>query len=357
MHSLLRRIDYLLFFPAVLLAVLGSVILSSISVSSYPEHFVFLIVALIVFVIFSNIDSDLFQRSGWIFYGISILMLVLTLVLGSTLRGATRWISIGPVTVQTSEIVKPLLVIFCGSFLANKKGNLKFLQLGLFMFIPVALVYVQPDLGSSIIVACVFTGAVVLGGLSIKLILALLGCLLLLIPLILNYLQQYQIDRITAFLNPESDPLGIGYNSIQAMIAIGSGQLFGRGLGQGTQSQLSFLPESHTDFIFSALSEELGFFGALLVLMSFVVIFLRLGYLVLKTEKTFVQTVIGSVFFVIFIQATVNIGMNMGVLPITGIPLPFVSAGGSSLFAMSALLGIASSISFSLKESRFSGIL
>lgn len=357
MLRLLSRVDYFLLIPALLLTLLGSVILSSISPTSYPEHFIYLVLAFSLFFFFANIDADLLRRLGWPFYFFSLVILVLTLVIGTTSRGATRWISIGGVSLQTSEVVKPLLAIFCGTFLSARTGALKYFQLGALIVIPAMLVFVQPDLGSAIVVGCGFVGAALLAGIPVKIVLTAIILLLASLPIAMNFLHPYQKDRITAFLNPASDPLGIGYNSIQAMIAIGSGGFFGRGLGQGTQSQLAFLPESHTDFIFSALSEELGFLGSMLVVLAFVVIFLRLGTLAFKTESIFAEGVLGAIFFTIFIQATVNIGMNLGVLPITGIPLPFVSAGGSSLLAMSALLGIASSVSNSLKDDRGSGIL
>lgn len=357
MFKLLARVDYLLLIPASFLTLLGSVTLSSISPTSYPEHFIYLTLALVFFILFANFDPDILRRFGLPFYILSIVLLGLTLLIGTTSRGATRWISIGKITLQTSEIVKPLLVVFYGAFLSARSGVFKYFQLGVLSAVPAALVFVQPDLGSAIVLGFGFLGAVLMAGIPFRVVAgsALLAGLML--PVALNLLQPYQKDRITAFLNPASDPLGIGYNSIQAMIAIGSGGFLGRGLGQGTQSQLAFLPESHTDFIFSALSEELGFFGAGFVVFAFFIIFLRLGMLALKSQDTFVQAVIGAIFFTIFIQATVNIGMNLGVLPITGIPLPFVSAGGSSLLAMSALLGIASGISFSLKDRHGSGIL
>ncbi len=160
----------------------------------------------------------------------------------------------------------------------------------------------------------------------------------------------YQRDRILTFIKPSNDPLGRGYNSIQAKIAVGSGGFTGRGLGQGTQSQLLFLPERHTDFIFASTGEELGFLGVGLIIAAFGVILWRIIDLLRITNDSFSKALLGGVFFSIFTQAAVNIGMNMGVLPITGIPLPFVSSGGSALLAMAVMLGLVSSISSELRR-------
>ena len=354
---MLKKIDYFLLLPASLLTLLGSVILSSIAPASYPEHFIYIALAILIFIFFSRTDIEVLRRFTWPAYITSVVLLVVTLLIGTTSRGATRWITLGGASIQTSEIVKPLLILFYAEFLGGRQSVLKYFQLAVLAVIPIVLVFLQPDLGSAIVLTFGFIGAVILAGLPFKLIFSALAIVAAAIPVSLKFLHGYQKERIDAFFNPGQDPLGIGYNSAQAMIAIGSGAFFGRGLGQGTQSQLYFLPERHTDFIFSALSEELGFLGAGLVIASFTVIFLRLAFLATKTDSIFVRTIVGAVFFTIFIQAAVNISMNLGVLPVTGIPLPFVSSGGSSLLAMSALLGIMSSVSFSLKERSFSGII
>ncbi len=187
----------------------------------------------------------------------------------------------------------------------------------------------------------------------------LLGLLLVALfsPLGWHFLEDYQRQRIISFLSPTSDPLGSGYNALQAVITVGSGMFTGRGLGGGTQSQLAFLPERQTDFIFSALAEELGFLAAGMLLLAFALLFWRIIMILKDTDDIFSRAFLGGAFLVLFSQTFVNIGMNLGVLPITGIPLPFVSAGGSSLVSMSALLGMISSVSSDLAKRDSLGII
>ncbi|MBI2590590.1 MAG: FtsW/RodA/SpoVE family cell cycle protein [Candidatus Blackburnbacteria bacterium] len=352
--GILKTVDWFLFAPAVFLMVLGGLVLSSVSKNAFPEHFIFLSAALIVFYITSKIDVDiLFSLSG-LLYIFSLLLLISTLILGFihpgvVTRGASRWIYLGPFALQPSEFIKPALLLFFANVVSSRTGFLRFF-LALAAFLPAfILVALQPDLGSAIVLSAGFLGILFFGGLPLR---ALAGAFVLLtafLPFAWQFLANYQKLRILTFLYPTADPLGAGYNSLQAMIAVGSGGLFGRGLGQGTQSQLSFLPERHTDFIFAALSEELGFAAATLALAAFFIILYRLIIILRKQENVLLQSLLGGIFFVFFIHIAVNVGMNMGVLPITGIPLPFVSSGGSSLLTMSAMLGMAAGISSRLK--------
>lgn len=271
-------------------------------------------------------------------------------------RGSVRWIDLGFITIQPSEIVKPALLLFFSSIIANR-GQSRFFTATAFMLPSAALVFIQPDLGSSLVIVAGFLGVIFMGGIPLRLM--ILGAVLALVvsPLAWTVMADYQKDRVKTYLQPSADPLGSGYNSIQSVISIGSGGVAGRGLGQGTQSQLLFLPERHTDFVFAALSEELGFVGSGLLVVAFGILLTRLIFLLKDENDDFIRALMGGTFVMIFAQASINIGMNLGILPVTGIPLPFVSSGGSSLIAMSAALGIASSASSSLKARLGSGII
>lgn len=350
-------IDLKLFLPSLLLVILGTTVLFSVSPNSFPEQFLHIGLALLVFLFFAKLDARVIKELAPWFYAFSLFLLLLTLIIGTVTKGSVRWIELGPFTIQPSEIVKPFLLVFFAWLVAKRKDELKKFILAILLFLPAAiLILVQPDLGSTIVVAAGFFGVIFLAGLPLKLLLAAVASFLISSPVLWSFLAEYQKERIVSFLNPAADPLGAGYNSIQAMITVGSGGFSGRGLGQGSQSQLAFLPERHTDFIFASLSEELGFLASVLVISSFGFLLFRLIKILVATSDLYSRALLGGIFLTIFTQTAVNIGMNLGILPITGIPLPFVSAGGSSLVSMAAILGIASSLS-GLKESRHSNIL
>ncbi|MDO8599815.1 MAG: FtsW/RodA/SpoVE family cell cycle protein [bacterium] len=347
------RVDLFLFLPAVLLAILGSFTLSSVSPASYPGHFIFLGLALLSFLAFAFLDLRILKTLAPSFYIISCILLVATLIFGGLTRGSVRWIDLGPLSFQPSEIVKPLLIIFFAWIVARSRQETRFLIAIGALLLPFLLVLVQPDLGSAIVIIAGGLGVMFLGGIPVRFVavLAILG--IIIAPWAWTGLASYQKDRLSSYLSSEADPLGSGYNSIQSQIAVGSGEMFGRGIGQGTQAQLLFLPERHTDFIFASIAEELGFLGSSLIILAFAIILVRIVLIARSARDIFEKSILGGAFAVFFIQSGVNIGMNLGVLPITGIPLPFVSSGGSSLLAMSILLGIASAVSAEQKNLHF----
>lgn len=357
MSKVFTDVDFTLFLPACFLVTIGGLILMSVSPGAFPKQFLYLALALFAFLLFSKVDFKILLSFAPWFYGISIALLGFTLFLGTTSRGAVRWIDIGAATIQTSEIAKPLLLVFFSWFLTRNSNLNRFFAAVPLVLLADFLVLRQPDLGSALVVLAGFLGAVIIAGLPMLLLAGSIIILAPALPLIWHFLADYQKGRILSFLSPEVDPLGSGYNAIQAVIAVGSGQFTGRGLGQGTQSQLAFLPERHTDFIFAALSEELGFVGSFFVILAFVFLLWRIVYLLQSSNESYEKVFLGGAFLTIFFQAAVNIGMNLGLLPITGIPLPFVSSGGSSLLAMSIILGICSSISSGLSERRSLGIM
>lgn len=351
------EIDLPLFLPASFLIAVGGIILMSVSPESFPRQFIYIGLAFFFFFLFSNIDAQIFKSFPFWLYFFSIFLLVITIFFGTEIRGSTRWLLLGPFTLQTSELIKPFLLLFFAGFFTKSDGLKKFLTVLPLAAIPVFMVLQQPDLGSALVIAAGFLGAFFIAGAPFIFLGLGLIFTILLSPILWNSLETYQKDRIYSFISPHNDPLGTGYNAIQAVIAVGSGGFFGRGLGQGTQSQLAFLPERHTDFIFAALSEELGFLAATGVITAFAVLLLRVVYLLRQTDDAFEKIFLGGVVFTIFFQSAVNIGMNLGLLPVTGIPLPFVSSGGSSLLAMSILLGICSSISRDLSSRSSLGII
>lgn len=280
-------------------------------------------------------------------YAAILIFLGLTFIFGAVTRGATRWLSVGGVKLQASEAAKPILIIMSAYFFsrgwpANKKHQLKILgKAALSVAGLVFLVAVQPDLGTAISLAAIFGSAVVISGIPKWLLGLSVLLLVILAPLGKFGLRDYQIRRLESFINPYSDPKGDGYQVIQSTIAVGSGMWTGRGLGRGTQSQLKFLPERHTDFIFASLVEELGFLGGVLVLGLYVALAAGLVGAAWAARDRVDRLVIGSAAGWLFFQSAINIMMNLGLAPVTGITLPFLSSGGSSMISSAAILGLA----------------
>lgn len=267
-------------------------------------------------------------------YIISIILLILTLIIGSVTRGTVRWIPLGSFSFQASEVARPFLLLFFAKVLTDyKKGFRSILKYAILAALPVILIAIQPSFGVSFLTFIGISAIFLVKILKGKNILMLIVVASLTVPSTWYLLKPYQKDRILTFFQYEKDPKGSGYNTIQSIISIGSGRLLGRGFKKGFQTQLRYLPEKHTDFVFAGISEELGFFGSMSVMIILFILFFRMLHLASDSDdETFTLFVIGSV--AIFITETIiNIGMNLGMLPITGLPLPFISAGGSSLIA------------------------
>jgi len=275
------------------------------------------------------------------------------LVSGVVTRGAVRWLEIGAQQFQPSEFSKVALILFLASLLRKRCGSVSrkiFLLSLASTMLPVVLVYFQPDLGTAIILLTIWLGLIIAAGLKpVNLFLMLAGGLGFLVPL-WSLLKDYQRQRILNFLNPALDPLGGGYNVLQSTIAVGSGQIWGRGFGRGTQSHLQFLPEYHTDFIFASLSEEWGFVGSTLLLLFFAVLLLRILVIAREARDDFGSLLVVGVFSFLLPQVFINTGMNLGLMPITGIPLPLVSYGGSSLWVTMMALGLVQSVAMRRKR-------
>ncbi|HJX58936.1 hypothetical protein A2V61_01305 [Candidatus Woesebacteria bacterium RBG_19FT_COMBO_47_8] len=336
------RIDALFVVGISLLIVIGVIVLYAIAPSLFPLYFLYLILGIGVFILFLQADFEVISIFAKHAYVASIVLLILPLLIGQVTRGAIRWIPIGALTIQPAELVRPLLLVFFANYLTEKEINGKRLLTAFFLLsLPVLLIVVQPSLGIAVLAVVGFVG--VLMASTIKKRYFLWGALIFafLLPIIWMVLAPYQKQRIITFLEPAKDPYGTGYNAIQSMISVGSGKIFGRGLGKGVQTQLAFLPERHTDFIFASIAEELGLVGAVLVLCAAFFVLGRLVGISENTRSPAARAYVSGLFLMLFAQTMVHIGMNLGLVPITGVPFPLVSAGGSSFLATMMGLGIA----------------
>lgn len=345
--------DWIVAIIVLCLALFGLFLLLTISKQLFFQQLAFVTLGFLIMALLSRLDSSILWWFAPYGYALSVILLV-TAYFGPQVRGATRWIFFLGVQLQPSEIVKPLVILALSKALCiySPRSMKHFpIHFGLFL-LPFLLVLRQPDLGSSIVYGAVWFAMLLSAGAPLGLFLATGPIVALLGPVVWRLLAEYQQARILTFLNPALDPHGAGYNAIQAMIAVGSGQLFGRGLGRGTQSHMRFLPEFHTDFIFAALIEELGLVGGLLLLVGY-------GYLLWRvllplfggrSRHPFFYTYSVGFFALLLSQMFINTGMNMGLLPITGITLPFVSYGGSSIISFSIGLGIIMAIRRGLQD-------
>ena len=304
-------------------------------------------VALVVFGILAQVSPRLLRIwAPWIF-SMALIFLLMVMFRGEMGGGAQRWLDIGIVRFQPSEIMKISVPMMVAWFMHERSLPPTFIQLFILLLIfcvPTFLIAQQPDLGTALLVMFSGGATVLLAGLSIRLI-AILGVLALsCIPVLWGYMLEYQRARVLPFLSPESDPLGAGYNIIQSKIALGSGGLFGKGWLNGTQSRLEFLPERSTDFIFAVMGEEFGLLGLLFLLGLYLLLVGRGLYIASQAQDTFTRLLAGGLSLTFFVYVFVNSGMVSGLLPIVGVPLPLVSAGGTSMVTLMAGFGILASI-------------
>lgn len=332
-----------IFIVAVLFLYSASyLILNSLEATIFPQYFVFMALGLAVFYLFAKIDFSVLLAFSRIIYYVSIILLVIPLILGTTTRGVIRWIPIGSFSIQPSEIVRPFLILFFAGYLTERKINIiRFSKVMIYFAVPFILILIQPSLGVALLTAASFLGVLFASSIKKSYIFTGIVLFVLMIPVLWLFLAPYQKQRISSFIDPGSDPFGAGYNSIQAMISVGSGKLLGRGLGDGVQTQLFFLPEDETDFIFAAVSEELGFLGSALILIAYLVLFWRLTDFVGDSQGPPARAYLSGIFTVLLAEVFIHIGMNMGLMPITGVPLPLLSAGGSALVGTMIGFGIA----------------
>ncbi|MAD54903.1 MULTISPECIES: rod shape-determining protein RodA [unclassified Idiomarina] len=300
--------------------------------------------ALATLFVVAQLPPRFYERISPLIYGLGVLLLIAVLLVGEVGKGAQRWLDLGPVTIQPSEIMKlamPLMIAWFINQRALPPRFLRILAALTLVLLPTLLIAKQPDLGTSLLVASAGLFVIFFAGLSWRLIVFAVMLVLAFLPVLWIYLMHdYQRQRVLTFLNPELDPLGSGYHIIQSKIAIGSGGIDGKGWLQGTQSQLEFLPERHTDFIFSVISEEFGLIGVTLLLALYTFIIIRGLIIALRTQDMFGKLLAASLTLTFFVYVFVNIGMVSGLLPVVGVPLPLISYGGTSMVTLMAGFGI-----------------
>ncbi|MBI3321205.1 MAG: rod shape-determining protein RodA, partial [Candidatus Omnitrophica bacterium] len=343
-----RRWDRGLLGASLVLALISGLAMASAAATANPalllRHLLWMAIGLLASIGVARTDYRRWTDLAGIAYGASLVTLILVPIAGAMRLGATRWLSIGGFSVQPSEFAKLTTTWLLARYLAGQPTPLPrrvvLTSLGL-VVPPALLVLLQPDLGSASVFGAIWLGTVWATGASGRVIGGCAGGLLVLSPLAWwHVLKEYQRDRLMIFLNPQADPLGAGYSIIQSTIAIGSGRVWGRGWFAGTQSQLNFLPERHSDFIFSVIGEEWGALGSLILLGTFVVLLVRALQISLTTLEPQGRLLAIGIFSWIAYQTVVNVGMVMGLLPVVGVPLPLVSYGGSSMIVLWVALGL-----------------
>jgi rod shape determining protein RodA len=347
------KIDWQLVAPILLLVSMGiAVLVSGVTISELPQSLFFkqllsFGIGLVGFFMAARIPYYIWQRFAMWIYAVGLTLVIFTIATGAIIRGTVSRLELWGSQLQSPELMKLGVVMMLAWFLARYE-RLKLTQVALsalFMAIPTGLVLAEPDFGvAALFIAC-WLGMIVFSGISWRLLMSI-GLVGLLLGGVAwsTLLLDYQKDRIRTFIDPSADPLRSGYNVTQSMIAFGSGQLLGRGLGHGPQSQLNFLPERHTDFIVASIGEELGFIGITVLIILYIVLLRRLLQIAMVTRDPFGQYMAVGIFCILLASFSVSIGMNMGLLPVTGIPLPFVSYGGSNMVTSLFLLGLAQSI-------------
>jgi rod shape determining protein RodA len=339
--------DQYLFISITLLSVMGLFFLYSASqedLNTVIKQSIFVGFGLILMLGVSQPDPDFYKTFSGIFLVLSILLIFATMIFGKEINGAKRWLDLGFFTLQTSEIVKISLPIFLASYLYNKPLpiSLKHTFITLILIGSIFfLVYRQPDLGTGLVVFMAGVYILFLAGLSWRFIFTSFGLVLLSLPFLWNnFLQPFQRQRILTFIDPSNDPYGSSWNITQSKIAIGSGGMSGKGYQDGSQAHLNFLPEAETDFIFAVIAEEFGFVGVCILLSIFFFILLRCLYLAFNARDRFCRLTIGGLSLVFASTLFINLGMVVGIIPVVGMPMPFISKGGSSLLSFYIAFGI-----------------
>jgi rod shape determining protein RodA len=352
MRSLVRalHLDMTLLGGLLLLGSLGFVVLYSASGESMETIYrqaTRLGLALIVLLVMAQIPARNLQRwSPWI-YATGLGLLIAVLVMGEMGKGAQRWLDLGVIRFQPSELMKLAVPMMVAWYLADRPLPPRLIEVlvaCVLLAIPALLIARQPDLGTALLVGSAGLLVVFLAGLRWRILMGLGALTLVGAPVLWHFMREYQRQRVLTLFNPESDPLGAGYHIIQSKIAIGSGGLYGKGWLNGTQSQLEFLPERSTDFIFAVYAEEFGLLGALLLLSLYLLVILRGLYIAVRAQEAYDRLLGGSIALTFFVYVFVNTGMVTGLLPVVGVPLPLISFGGTSMVTLMAAFGILMSI-------------
>jgi len=375
-----------------LIAVYSATSFSGVQSTYFQKQLIFASIGFVLMIAVAFIPFRFLQRFAYPFYGLSIFLLILVYFVGVKGFGAERWLSLGAIKIQPSELAKLATILAAAKYLSNRDAGINKLKhfsvVLLLVMVPFVLIVRQPDLGTSLVYAALLVPLIFWAGLrwfplfliispiftvlssfnvillviwlliilailyfSRQKILMIIGILIIHIgvglttPMLWDQLKPYQKNRIVTFINPEKDPRGAGYQIIQSQVAVGSGGIWGKGFLNGTQTHLKFLPAQHTDFIFSVIAEEWGFMGVITILLIFILLLLYLINLASAVRSTFSSITLLGIASVLFFHIFVNIGMTVGVAPVTGLPLPFISYGGSFLLSIMLMVGVAQNIS------------
>jgi len=360
-------------FAVILLIIIGFISISSAveinqadsgALRFLQKQAVSVVLGLLIIFILQAFDYKIFKEYAVLIYITMLVILTATLFLGSGVSGGAHWISIGRFNLQTSELSKIMLILVLAAVIDNNSDDMGYLK-GMFLpslvaFIPFTLVILQNDLGTALVLFFIYLIMLFAGGGNFKYMASVFGGgFLFIVSLItahvffntpLPFLKEYQLNRLIVFINPNIDPHGSGYNIIQSIIALGSGKSFGKGLFAGTQNQLNFLPEKHTDFIFSVIGEEFGFIGAAVVILLFLFLLWQFLSIAENARDRYGYLVMIGIIAMFLFHVLENIGMTMGIMPITGIPLPFISYGGT--FMLTSLTAVAIAININLRKNK-----
>lgn len=348
--TLFKGIDWWIVVSLIPLMALSVATMSSFADAGGPlmyRQLLWIGISFIVFLIISSLDVSFLKQSRivLILYAVGVSLLLALIFVGSTNKGATSWFNFGGFSFQPSDYVKLTLILVLAKYLARRHVEIRAMKhviiTGIYFIIPFLLIFLQPDFGSAIILFGIWFGMIIVSGISRRHLLILfisgLGIFMLMWTFVFK---EYQKDRLRTFIDPLSDIQGTGYNAYQSTIAVGSGQLLGKGVGYGTQSRLNFLPEYETDFIYAAVSEEWGFVGSFIILLLFGIVITRILVLGYQMNSNFELLFAVGVALYFMSHVLINIGMNIGLMPVTGVTLPFMSYGGSHLLVEWMALGI-----------------
>lgn len=360
-----RNPNYLIITSLILLLFYGCIAIYSATYSlgigseMLTRHLIYIFIGIIIFLILTFVKKETIQDLGLVIYGISLFMLILLIVLKyiHIIESPARWIQIGNNTFQPSEFMKISLILTLSRIFSDSempKGKMYLYSL-ILTLIPVILVLLQPDLGTAIVFIVIFLAICFISKLGIPYILLTISLGALFLFLFKDTLfHEYQIKRLISFLNPYADPTGEGWSATQALIAIGSGGIFGKGFLKGTQSKMGFLPNTqYSDFIFAVIGEEFGLLGCIILIILFLILLLAIFNLSLKTDDYLEKLSLIGICSLFLFQIFINIGMNIGIMPVTGIPLPFISYGGSALISNMAAMGIVYNAQINRKSLEF----
>lgn len=354
----IKKLDLILFFSALGLSIMGLISIYSACISSGDfsdvyRQTIFIFVGVLAMILFSFFDNRNIRENSAIIlslYFLSVILLIGVFFFAPEIRGIKSWYMIGPISFNPIELTKIVLIILLAKYFSKRHVEMykikHIILSGIYALIPAILIFFQPEFGSVMVIIAIWIGILIVSGIKVRnfLFICLIGIISFF--LIWSFLfEGYQKDRIISYINPQEDPLGAGWNRNQALIAIGSGGIVGKGIGNGSQVQNGFLPEPKTDFIFSAIAEEMGLVGVTFLLSLFIILFWRILKIALDARSNFARLFATGLSIGIFFQMAINIGMNLGLLPVIGIPLPLVSYGGSNLVFTFIALGILQNMS------------